>query len=184
MATMAHKHLYSDIWKRSVYGIEWFGQSHKIFSKGNDTGRLNVDNHEDIEKSSTQKQPYLISPPIEHTPPEATNSIRRGVDTPFSRKQDRTGSNDLLRMTSTMSLPSYPKRRAKSENGSKFIETFRESTLLARTESFAQFVANKVPNDPYPFPLDVDEPIPLPRLSEWVRADALKGISVHTNLHN
>jgi len=182
MATMAHKHLYSDIWRRSIYEIVWFGQSHQISSKGNDTSRLNVDNSEDIEKSSAQmpsaqNQPYLISPPIEHTPPKATNSVRRGIDAPF-QKQSSTGSN-ISRMASTITLPSYPDKSAKSEKGSRFIETFRESALSARSESFAHFVASQVPKDPFPFPLDVDAPIPLPRLSEWVGADALKGISVH-----
>ena len=181
MATMGHKHLYSDIWRRSIYEIVWFGRSNKISSesKGNDTGRPNVGNYEDIEKSSAQKQPCLISPPIEHTPPKATNSVRRGIDAPF-QKQSSSGSNSSSRMASTITLPSYPDKSAKSEKGSRFIETFRESALSARSESFAHFVASKVPNDdPFPYPLDVDVPIPLPRLSEWVGADALKGIIVH-----
>jgi len=78
-----------------------------------------------------------------------------------------------------MTLPSYPEKSAKSGNGSRFVETFRESTTLARSQSFADFVANKAPKDPFPFPVDVDAPIPLPRMSEWIGADALKGISVH-----
>jgi hypothetical protein len=181
---MAHKQLYSDIWKKSIYEIVWFGQLHEISSKGNDTGRLDVDNSEDIEKSSAQMQPHFISPPIEHTPvtpPKATNSVRRGVDAPF-RKLNSTGSNRstriMRRKASTMTLPSYPNKSAKSDNGSKFIETFRESSMLARSQSFADFVANKAAKDPFPFPLDVDVPIPLPRLSEWVGADVLKGISI------
>lgn len=186
---MAHKHLYSDIWKRSIYEIVWFGQSHKISSKGNesnDAGCLDVDNSEDIEKSSAEKQPYLISPPIDNTPVtplKTTNSVRRGVDAPF-RKLNSTGSNRssrvMRRMASTVTLPAYPDKSAKLENGSRFIETFRESTPLVRSESFADFVANKSPKDPFPFPLDVDAPIPLPRRSEWVGADELKGTSVPT----
>ena len=167
MITMAHKHLYPDIWRRSIYEIVWFERrSHKISSK----------DYEDIENSSGQKQPYLISSPIEHTPPKAAaESVRRGIDTPF-RKQNNTGSNSSSRKASTLTLPSYPNESAQSANGSRFIETFREST---RSESFAHFVASKVPKDPYPFPLDVDAPIPLPRLSEWVGADKMKGNSVH-----
>jgi hypothetical protein len=184
-ATMAHKRLYSDIWKRSIYEIVWFGQSREISSKRSDTVRLDVDNSEDIEKSSAQKQPYLISPPIEQsppTPPKSTNSVRRGIDAPF-RKLNGTSSNRssrvMRRMASTMTLPTYIDKSAKSENGSRFIETFRESTTLARSQSFADFVANKAHKDPFPFPVDVDAPIPLPRMSEWIGADALKGISVH-----
>jgi len=180
---------YSDIWRRSIYEIVWFGQSHNISSNDNDTVPLNENNSEDIEKSSAQKQPY-ISPPIEHTPvtpPKSTNSVRRGIDAPF-RKLSSPGSNRssraMRRMASTMTLPSYPDKSAKSEYGSRFIETFRESSTLVRSQSFADFVANKTPKDPFPFPLDVDAPIPLPRLSGWVGADdALKGISVHI-VHN
>ena len=180
MATMAHKYLYSNIWRRSIYEIAWFRRSDKISSKGNDTGGLEVDNCDDsdIENPSALKQPYFISPPIEHTPPKVTNSVRRGIDAPF-RKQSSSGSNSSSRMALTIIRPSYPNKGAQSENGSRFIERFRESTLSARSESFAHFVASQVPKDPFPFPLDVDAPIPLPRLSEWVGADALKGIIVH-----
>ena len=192
MATMAHKQLYSNIWRRSIYEIVWFGQSHNISKESdNDSVTLDEDNNnsEDIEKSSAQKQSY-ISPPIEHTPvtpPKATNSVRRGIDAPF-RKLSSPGSirssRTMRRKASTMTLPSYPDKNAKSEYGSRFIETFRESSTLVRSQSFADFVANKTPKDPFPFPLDVDAPIPLPRLSDWVGADdALKGISVHI-VHN
>jgi len=172
MATMAHKHLYPDIWRRSIYEIVWFERSHKIPSK----------DHEDIGSSSVQKQPYLISPPIEHAPLKAADSVRRGIDTPFRKQNNITDSDSSSssRKASTLILPSYPNKSAQSENGSRFIETFRESTMSAtRSESFAHFVASKVPKDPFPFPLDVDAPIPLPRLSEWVGADAMKGNNVH-----
>jgi len=180
-STMAHKLLYTDIWRRGIYEIVWFGRPDKISSKGNDTESLKkVDNYDDIENSSALKQPCLISPPIEHTPPKSMNSVRRGIDAPF-RKQTGTGSNSPSRMASTITLP-YPNKCAQSENGSRFIETFRKSALSARSESFAHFVASQVPKDPFPFPLDVDAPIPLPRLSEWVGADALNEITVH-NVH-
>jgi len=265
MATMAHKQLYSDIWRKSIYEIVWFGQTHNISSKDNDTGPLDEDNSDDIEKSLTQKQPYFISPPIERTPVtrpkaansirrgvvapfqdidieksstqkqpyisppieltpmtplkatnsvrrgvvapfqdidieksstqkqpyisppiedtavtplKATNSVRRGVDTPF-QKLNNTNSNESPRTVRRMAtLPYYPDKSAKSENGSRFIETFRESTTLARSQSFKDFIASKTREDPFPFPLDVDAPIPLPRRSEWVGADALKGTRV------
>jgi len=301
MATMAHKQLYSNIWRKSIYEIVWFGQSRNISSKDNDTDPLDEDNSEDIEKSSTQKQPYFISPPIERTPvtrpkaansvrrgvvapfqdteksstqkqpyisspiefspvtppkaansvrrgvvapfqdieksstqkqpyssppiedttvtppkaassvrrgvvapfqdveksttqkqpyislpiedttvtpPKATGSVRRGVDTPF-QKLNNTDSNESPRTIRRMAtLPYYPDKSAKSENGSRFIETFRESATLARSQSFKDFIASNAREDPFPFPLDVDAPIPLPRRSEWVGADALKGIRV------
>jgi len=224
MTTMAHTGLYSDIWRRSVYGVVWFGRSHEIVSKDDVTGRLNVVNQcEDIENSSAQKQLNRISESlkntsVEKTPPnvdlyvnhcedienssarkqqhpisdssventlKTTNPVRRGIDAPFSRHPNGTCSNTSSPTISSFTLPSCPDKSAKSEVGSKFVETFRESTILARSESWEHFVANhQIPKDPLPpLVIDVDAPIPLPRLSEWVRADAMKGISVHTNPH-
>jgi len=185
MTTMAHKDLYSDIWRRSVYGVVWFGRSNENFSKSNVTSRLNldpyIDHYEDIENSSARKRHHLISEPTKNAAPWAMNPVRRGVDPPFSRQPKSTCSSPTV-ASSELILPSYPNKSAKSETGSRFIEKFRESTLLARTESLDDFVTNhQVRKDHFPpSVVDVDAPIPLPRLSEWVRADALRGISVHT----
>jgi len=230
MTTMAHTGLYSDIWRRSVYGVAWFGRSHEVVSKSDATGRLsvvnqnedienssaqkqlnrmsdslkttsvektlpNVDpyvNHsEDIENSSTRKQLHPVSDSVENTSVENTpkTTVRRGIDTPFSRHPNGTCSNTssptISPTISSFTLPSCLDKSAKSEVGSRFVETFRESTLLARSESSEHFVANyQIPEDPLPpLIIDIDAPIPLPRLSEWVRADEIKGISVHTNPH-
>jgi len=209
MFTMAHKDLYSDIWRRSVYEIVWFGRPQDTFSKDNVTGRLS----EDIENSSAQKQhsdPISISVvqitsvediDLENSlaqkrlsdatsnsvvetssvAPKSTNSVRRGIDAPFSRQCSHRSSPTI----SSVTLPSCLKKRANSDDGSRFIETFRESRMLARPQSSEHVVANHQ-NHKGPFPptvMNVDVPIPLPCLSEWVRADALKGISVHTNPH-
>jgi len=187
MTTMAHKRLYSDIWRRSVYGVAWFRRSREISPKGN---HLDLDPYadyyDDIENSSARKSLNLVPDPIEkNAAPWATNQVRRGVDPPFSR-QPTSNSSDRSSPTVTASaLPSYPNKSAKFDNGSRFIEKFRESTLLARTESLEHFVSKyQAQQNPLPpLVLDVDAPIPLPRLSEWVRADALRGISVHTNPH-
>jgi len=215
MTTMAHKGLYSDIWRRTVYGVVWFGRSHEIVFKGDVTDRLN----EDIENSSAQKQLNRISDSltntsVEKTPPnvdyedienskqlhpisdsvkntsventpKSTNFVRRGIDAPFARHPNGTCSNITSPTFSSFTLPSSPDKSAKSEFGSRFVETFRESTSLARSESSEHFVANhQIPKDPLPpLVIDIDAPIPLPRLSEWVRADAVQGISVHTNPH-
>jgi len=181
---MAHKYLYSDIWGGSVYGVVWFGRS------GNVTSRLTVDpyidHYEDIENSSTRKRLYPIYDPIENIAPWATNRVRRGIDPPFSRQPTNCSTRSLpTGSTSDKSFPSYPNKSAKSDTGSRFIEKFRESTLLARSESVEHFVANyQARQDSFPpSVVDIDAPIPLPRLSEWVRADTLRGISVHTNPH-
>lgn len=166
-----------------MYGVVWFARSHDI-SKGNVTSRLKVDSHEDIENSSARKQLDSIS---ENIAPSATNSLRRGIDPPFSRQPKSTHSNSssLTLSSSVLSLPSYPSKSVKTESGSRFIEKFRESTSLARLGSLEHFITNHyIRQDPFPSSVaDIDAPIPLPRLSEWVRADALKGISVHTNPH-
>jgi len=220
MATMAHQGLYSDIWRRSVYGVVWFGRSHEIVSKGdvlnvvnqcedieNSSAQkqlnrisdslkttsiektppnvdLHVNRYEDIEKSSARKQLHPISNSVESTL-KSTNSVRRGIDAPFSRHPSGTCSNTSSRTISSFTLPSCPDKSAKSEVGSNFVEVFRESTLSARLESSGHCVANhQIPKDPLPpLVIDINAPIPLPRLSEWVRADAIKGISVHTNPH-
>jgi len=190
MTTMAHKCLYSDIWRRSVYEVVWFGPSHEIPLKSNAINHLDIDPYidpyyEDIEDSSVREQPYTIYEPIEKTPPLATNHIRRGIDPPFALQPKSTRSNRSSSAVSNSSLPSYPNKSAKSETGSRFIEKFRESTLLARSESLEHFVAKyQARQDSFPPSVaDADAPIPLTRLSEWVRADALRGISVHTNPH-
>ncbi|KAF8797932.1 hypothetical protein BYT27DRAFT_7203618 [Phlegmacium glaucopus] len=184
ITTMAHRYLYPDIWKRSMYGVAWFGRSHEIISKDVDPY---IDHYADIESSSARKRLYPISDPIENVAPWATNRVRRGVDPPFSRQPIKgTSSNRSSPTGSTSDLsnsfPSYPNKSAKVDTGSRFIEKFRESTLLARSESLEHFVANyQTRQDSFPpSVLDVDAPIPLPRLSEWVRADALRGLSVHT----
>ena len=182
MTTMAHKDLYSDIWKRDIYGIVWFGRSNH-FSKGNVTDHLDhdpyVDHYKDIENSSARKRIYPISGPAKNAAPWATNPVRRGVDPPFSQQPTSTCSSPLV-TASELTLPSYPNKSAKTETGSRFIEKFRESTVLTRSEE--HFVTNyQVRKDQFPpSVLDVDAPIPLPRLSEWVKADAVRGISVHT----
>jgi len=181
---MAHKDLYSDIWRRSMYGVVWFGRSNHT-SKGNVTNHLDLDpyiNHyEDIENSSARKRRYPISDPAKNAAPWATNPVRRGVDAPFSQQPTSTCSSPMV-TSSELTLPSYPNKSAKTETGSRFIEKFRESTILTRSESLEHFVTNyQVRKDQFPpSVMDVNAPIPLPRLSEWVKADALRGISVHT----
>lgn len=174
-----------------MYGVAWFRRSREISPKSN---HLNLDPYadpyadyyDDIENSSARKSLHLVPGPIEkNAAPWATNHVRRGVDLPFSRQPTSNSSNRSSPTVTASTLPSYPNKSAKFENGSRFIEKFRESTLLARTESSEHFASkyqahqNSLP----PLVLDVDAPIPLPRLSEWVRADALRGISVHTNPH-
>lgn len=184
MTTMAHKDLYPDIWRRSVYEVVWFGRS---CGKDNmATNRLNtdpyVDHYKDIENSSARKRHYPISDPIQNTSSWATSTVRRGVDPPFSRQSKSPCPSPTI-SSATLALPSFPNKSAnKSETGSRFIERFCDSTVLVRSNSLEHFIADsQVRQDHFPpSVVDVDAPIPLPRLSEWVKADALRGISVHT----
>jgi hypothetical protein len=75
-------------------------------------------------------------------------------------------------------------------DASRFIERFRESQLQPSAswwETPAQYGLQLTPHAEV-FPRKVDDhdvPIPLPRLSEWIRADAVRGIDVHTSpLHS
>jgi hypothetical protein len=91
-----------------------------------------------------------------------SGNIRRGVDQPFARRSDETA----VERPESLALPPLPLRVEPKEKpaGSRFIERFRESQLLSRGASpFASHIQ------------DHDQPIPLPRLSQWISAESLKG---------
>jgi len=130
-------------------------------------------------------------------------TIKRGVDEPFARKGSRnntiaskhhhaarashspTGSNLLLPPDAVCSKESVTGR----SEGSRYVELFRESilppipTTELDTDLYYGLPSSSTSGVANPFPLklaDNDKPIPLPRLSKWIRADEEKGINVHT----
>jgi hypothetical protein len=128
-------------------------------------------------------------------------TIKRGVDDPFARngsrnntissKQDPTarasptGSNLLLPPDAAHSKGSIIQR----SESSRYVELFRESilppipTTELDTDLYYRLPSSSTSRLANPFPLKVadnDKPIPLPRLSKWIRADEERGLNVHT----
>lgn len=146
-----------------------------------------ADWYEDIESDAGRKKLYPIRNSVEEnipwgphwTPPQ----IRRGVDQPFSTQPSTARSSPAAAMNN-VSLPSLPPPSAKS--GSRYIERFRDS-LQFFSGSKSDGPARPPPDVPpkpfakhyhahktsFPESVDNDDhPIPLPHLSEWIRADA------------
>lgn len=194
---MAHKILYPDIWTRSIYEVEWFGQLPQPLTREpvvqgfpEKSTNFNIaPPYNSFEHSYVRKETFRPND-VEEVAPWASHSpgIRRGVDLPFATKPSHPGGSTTNASTLPPTLPlSLPNRTATPgsttnstwTNGSRFIERFRESTLLARPETTNQFSTHyHVRKDSSSFPRsvdDVDQPIPLTRLSEWISADGRQG---------
>ncbi|KAF8902038.1 hypothetical protein CPB84DRAFT_887186 [Gymnopilus junonius] len=185
VSIMTHKSLYPDIWKRTIFEIEWFGDrlqeppcDEKIvqnFLLGNahleeDPYR---DYYEDIESTATRKKQYPIRDSIEGATPLGAVKIRRGIDHPFARPMLNQSFPTLQKVA--LPLPSLPARNTASQTwGSRYLEKFRDSNLLIRSENPLQYSKHyHAPKPSFPPSIpDVDKPIPLPELSEWVRAES------------
>jgi len=186
--TMTHRYFYADIWKRSVVDIEWFSvrnprvlneKSIENFMTKREVSELAYDLYDDVHSESGQegsrkgslRRLELKTEPIHDERPWVPR-IRRGVDHPFGA--GRNAAADVVRPLSPEPipppLPSKPNPRARETT--RFVETFpatpRESVLVATTTSPKKKI-QKAPSIP-----DLDLPISLGRLSEWVRADTLK----------
>jgi hypothetical protein len=178
-AVMIHKPMYPKIWSATASSVDWF--VHRT---------LNADNMDDdswtryltdIESSAVRKQKYGSDPekaPAEGNASEKLHwvpSIRRGVDQPFVLKREGSSvgsdtSNTRPQCNLDAALPPLPLRVETKSPGSRFIEKFRESQILTRGKAA-------------PFPPrieDHDKPIPLPRWSEWIRADSMTALGLHT----
>ncbi|KAK0450762.1 hypothetical protein EV421DRAFT_1774940 [Armillaria borealis] len=199
VSAVTHSHEHSSIWSKSVYTVPWFrsttpdassdgGSSHTVAAKlgyGNDSWSQYLG---DIASTGDRKRKVA-----EKTHWADKTQIRRGVDDPFvKRSDDSTSANSSRRSSEEISSPTFqsprtppapPRAESKPQSiGSRFIERFRESRVLARPGQ-SHFSMESFMTSGGAFPRDVDDhdkPIPLPRLSEWMRADAKKGITVHT----
>ncbi|KIJ68980.1 hypothetical protein HYDPIDRAFT_172486 [Hydnomerulius pinastri MD-312] len=99
---------------------------------------------------------------------------RRGIDSPFARPPQVRGGQ--------RAVPSPPPKALAKEvtapRDSHYVEVYRQSEINRNASC-----STLTPQTPTVFPkriADPDLPIPLPRLSEWIRADAARGITVHT----
>lgn len=182
MTTMSHTQMCPDIWSETVFSVNWFNHRDTILSleKG---GEMSAS---DIDGVMASKSCLKLSDDCEKAPWAQGTNIRRGIDSPFKQPSPLSSARSS-RVTTPTSLPVAPLRiQARSTAGSRFIEKFRESKILSRSETPSQYGLH-FENRVAPFPPRVEDhdlPIPLPRLSEWIRADAINGINVHTIPHS
>lgn len=143
------------------------------------------DNADEVESLSRQKS---YRPGHQSTPSWSQNrSIRRGKDHPFGVK-DAPASTVASPEKPAITLPQlvrFDGGISARTDGARHIESFRlpfsqpcgfEPHSPTDVDLHKMGRLNAFP----PRIEDDDLPIPLPRLSEWIRADAAKGINVHS----
>jgi hypothetical protein len=137
--------------------------------------------YDTVECTGERKRKYPLRNSIEDAVPGGP-TIRRGVDPPFNVRSPGSTARSLT--STAVNFPSPPSKSANhSRSGSRFVEKFRESVILARPETPSLYSTHhRADSRSFPQSVsDIDQPIPLGRLSEWVRADALRGVNVHTH---
>jgi hypothetical protein len=175
---MAHSRVQADIWNETVCSVQWFNE------RSVPTSSMKSDEHSESDLVSRSRpmddleSSRKLTADREKAPWAQSNDIRRGVDMPF-KIQGPTLPVQPSASTAIISLPIVPlNAQGRDTVGSRFIEKFRESQWTTRSETA---IRGFISEDPFPSKVDNhDLPIPLPRLSEWIRADAVKGINVHT----
>lgn len=187
ITTVAHLRTQPDIWSLTVCSVPWFG-------------RCKPDAHWDMscEKNESQQCCCSKKGDVEALseipqnndgkgvqPPWAQRlHIRRGVDKPFASVTSSHSSPTNTLLPPPPDAPTQQSRLAQPE-GSRFVERFQESQLQPSASWWETPAQYGLPFTPHAevFPRKVDDhdlPIALPRLSEWIRADAVHGIDVHT----
>lgn len=201
VATMCHKAIYPDIWKRTIYSIQWFdaaapeplvekGTRHSYTGSTFDEYDVFAAFYHDPEAPGNRQARDTSLDPAPWAVPG-----RRGIDHPFQRNPAQPWRLSPTTTTSPAPpqlppkdlvlplLPAFPGRSADPfasmfsvpppASGSRFVEKFRESSVLARGESPEEF-AKRYHARTSSFPLsvlDLDQPIPLTKLSEWVKVN-------------
>jgi hypothetical protein len=182
-AIVLHKSMFSEIWSASAPSVDWF--VHRKLDANNMESDSWTRYLGDIESSAMRKQRFGNTsdcgtnattdpkPNPYHEKAPWAQTIRRGVDEPFTSRTESDVASEARSVSPSKlnaALPPLPLRvEAKSKSpGSRFIERFRESQVPVRPSP-------RVGLPSTPFPSAVDDhnmPIPLPRWSEWIRADA------------
>lgn len=199
ITALAHRALCENIWKETIYTVVWFqsgidraiSRIDQDLEKANAKKRKESDDDEDdtdevedpyvrffaeMDSAATVKKRFAAKDPeFNATAPWAQQApIRRGVDTPFSTVTSPTTAV-------SKNLPPIPAEKAQggAKGNSRFIEKFRESRILSRFELPSLYGTHFTNNGNAPFSMptspttnqDADKPIPLPHVSEWVRAE-------------
>jgi hypothetical protein len=185
VTAVTHASTYPTVWSTTVYDVPWFGDDSDCISTkssrgslagGEDKGQSQSRPQSDVESRHTV-EPEVVAP---------RPSIRRGVDEPFKRKATALSNRNPFANITVLYSP--PGTRKKGEtigrpDGSRYVEVFRDSRLPVTPGGTDASYYGGVPLEGVPhvnnaFPTDVDDndqPIPLPHLSEWFRADAALG---------
>jgi len=192
--SMAHVRDDHELWSKTMYTVDWFnspraspkqpqGHADNWEEKPHEEEKSYSRYLDDIESTSSRKLKAhsidIRSATDIPAPWARVNNVIRGVDAPFAKRDGGMSTQTSPRSTGDKTLPLTPiymKMQSSKTGtvGSRFIEKFRESRVLSRSETPSQYGSHFMTTD-YPPVIDHDLPIPLPRLSEWVRADALKG---------
>ncbi|KAJ4488113.1 hypothetical protein J3R30DRAFT_3400692 [Lentinula aciculospora] len=189
VSAMTHARYEEDIWTKSVCQVKWFGYTNSRLrstdvSNPRELPGLETDSWtrylDDIESSGVRKARHPM--PDNEKAPWAPTNVRRGRDSPFRGpiKRENYDSSDTSSDSSfsvgareSAPLPPLPLnvqvKGGKPVQGSRFIERFRESQTLSRPNAPAVDFPHEVD--------DHDKPIPLTRLSQWIRADAIKAFA-------
>ncbi|KIJ16822.1 hypothetical protein PAXINDRAFT_131754 [Paxillus involutus ATCC 200175] len=194
ITSTAHATCLPSIWTTPVSAVPWFcpvaapsqltARKHsKAFSSSSFTSEESCpitayiaerwEKLSGIERQSVPSGPILFfkgRQSVDSTRPAWARQerARRGIDDPFSR------------VSPTIPLPpprAQPKEGVVSRD-SRYVEVCRQSEMTKNNSS-----SDSTPRTATVFPNKIsnpDLPIPLPRLSEWIRADAARGIIVHT----
>ncbi|KAF9483894.1 hypothetical protein BDN70DRAFT_799003, partial [Pholiota conissans] len=191
VSTMVHKSIYPNIWKRSIYSIQWYEQVPELPTKEkvvqdfcggkafDDEAIYAAFYHDDVE-ASVNRAKYSPRPSVDKLASWVDPSpVRRGIDPPFASQPASRRTSPTNSTAATLALPSFPHRSADPltpSSGSRYVEKFRESSVLARAEGPAQYARHyhSKSNSSGLLPalaLDFDQPIPLTRMSKWVKAD-------------
>ncbi|TFK76548.1 hypothetical protein BDN72DRAFT_831131 [Pluteus cervinus] len=171
ISALTHRRQYDDIWNHSPYDIHWFSQGaahdkHTLRPGSETKTRPAVDSWarfmNDAEWCPPKHRPAPI-PPTDNMPWAKQQPARRGVDMPFATRPETT---------TPLRVPGKVTSQQTAAQTSRFIERFRESRILSRPGSLSTIDHSRVAQFP-PAISDHDLPIPLPRRSEWFRADAI-----------
>jgi len=187
VTAVTHASTFPTVWSTTVYAVPWFGDDSDCISTKAPSGEGSSDKGESQSRPQSDVESRHT---IEQEVPAPRPSIRRGVDEPFRRKATAPSSRNPFAGITVLYSP--PDARKKGEtlgrpDGSRYVEVFRDSRLPVTPGGTDTSYYCGVPLEGVPrvnaFPTDVDDndqPIPLPHLSEWFRADAALGNNIQS----